>query len=333
MVLRGNRFAGRHSIRVASTALLAAFLCISGCAGTKGSQTSANNKQYQRILEQQKRKAEASEEADLQKKLPPANDPETSEQLGDAYLKQGNLGMAFIEYNKALKVNPDRAGTRQKLAYLMLKRGMWADAVTEFDTILGRSPKDTVALQGKATALLHLNRLKEAEQTLNAAIGYDTGLWQAYALLGTIYNRQKLYIPAIEAYEKAIAINPKAAAVYNDLGISFYMTGQYRESADVLLKAISLNASNLKTYNNLGLALFKMGMFPEALEAFKKGGDEASAYNNMGILYMEAKNYAKSIESFEKAIDAKPSYYENAHAGLQKAKAALKLHGEKSGLQ
>ena len=66
-----------------------------------------------------------------------------------------------------------------------------------------------------------------------------------------------------------------------------------------------------------------MEMFREAYEAFKKGGDEASAYNNMGVLFMETGDYARSIEFFEKAINAKPAYYEAAHDGLQKAKAAL----------
>jgi tetratricopeptide (TPR) repeat protein len=272
-------------------------------------QTSAVDKQYKRNIEQQQRKAEFSEEAEIEKKLPPANNPETFEQMGDVYLRQDNLGMTFIEYNKALKAGPDRIRTRQKVAYLMLKRGKWDDAVTEFDIILRQAPGNTVALQGKGTALLQLNRLKDAEQTLNVAIGYDSRLWHAYALLGIVYDRQKLHESVIKAYKKAITINPKIAGAYSNLGVSLYLTGQYQESADALLKAINLDTSHSKTYNNLGLSLFEIGLFPEAHETFKKG-DEASAYNNMGVLYMETKNYAKSIEFFEKAIEAKPRYYE-----------------------
>ncbi len=320
MVLTREHFTGKWFTGTSSAVvMIVALLLVSGC-GT--SRTSAVDRQYQRIVEQQQFKNEV-DDTDLEAKLPPANDPEAFERMGDTYLKTGNPGMAFLEYSKALKADPNRVRTRQKLAYLMLKRGMSAGAISEFDAILKKSPGDTGALQGKATALMQLNRLEDAEKVLNTAIDNDTGLWQAHALLGMVYDRQKLHGPAIEAYEKAIAINPKATAVYNNLGTSFYMTGRYQESARALLKAISLKAAGSETYNKLGLALFKMGLAPEAYEAFRKAGDEANACNNMGILYMETKDYARSVEFFEKAIDLKPTYYENAHAGLKKARAAL----------
>jgi len=321
MVLTKEHFTGKWFTGASSVVVMVvALLLVSGC-GT--SRTAAVDKQYQRMVEQQQIKNQAEEDTASEAKLPPVNDPEALERMGDAYLKTGNPGLAFFEYGKALKADPNRLRTRQKLAYLMLKRGMSAEAISEFDTILKKTPGDTGALQGKATALMQLNRLEEAEKVLNTAIDNDTGLWQAHALLGMVYDRQKLHEPAIEAYEKAIAINPKATAVYDNLGTSFYMTGRYRESARALLKAISLKTAGSETYNKLGLALFKMGLAPEAYEAFRKAGDEADACNNMGILYMEAKDYARSAEFFEKAIDLKPTYYENAHAGLKKARAAL----------
>lgn len=321
MVLTKRHFTGKWFTGASSMVVMtAALLLVSGC-GT--SRTAAVDRQYQRIVEQQQLKSEASDETGLEARLPPASDPEAFERMGDSYLKMGNPGMAFLEYSKALKADPNRVATRLKLAYLMLKRGMSAAAISEFDTILKKSPGDTGALQGKATALMQLGRLEDAEKVLHIAIDNDTGLWQAHALLGMVYDRQKLHVQAIEAYEKAIAINPKATAVYNNLGTSFYMTGRYKESARALLKVISLKAAGSETYNKLGLALFKMGLAPEAYEAFRKAGDEAEACNNMGILYMETKDYARSAEFFEKAIDLKPTYYENAHAGLKKARTAL----------
>ena len=242
--------------------------------------------------------------------------------MGDTYLKQGNIDMAFIQYGKALRIDPNRAGTRQKVGYLYLKKGLGAEALNEFNIILAKDQRNTSALQGKASALVQLNRLAEAEKVLQEVTDIDGRSWQAYLLLGTVYDRQKRYEDATVAYRKVIDINPKSASAYNNLGVSLFLMGRYRESVDALLSSISLDPSNLQSYNNLGLSLFKLGKYPEALETFRKGGDEASAYNNMGVLYMEEKNYAKAIEFFEKAIEAKPTYYESAHAGLKKAKAA-----------
>ena len=214
--------------------------------------------------------------------------------MGDAYLKQGNLDMAFIQYGKALRIDRDRLGTRQKVGYLYLKKGLAAEALNEFNIILAKDQRNTSALQGKANALVQLNRLPEAEKVLQEVTDIDGRSWQAYLLLGTVYDRQKRYEDATIAYRKAIEINPKSASAYNNLGVSLFLMGRYRESVDALLSSISLDSSNLQSYNNLGLSLFKLGKYPEALETFRKGGDEASAYNNMGVLYLEEKNYDKS---------------------------------------
>ncbi len=243
--------------------------------------------------------------------------------MGDVFFAQQNFGMAFVEYGKALKANPTRTAVRRKLGYLMLKKGFPADALSEFNAILEKDPRHVQALEGKATALLQLNRLTEAEETLSTAVTNDPKLWQAHALLGKVYDRQKLYDRAITAYGQAIAINPKAGPIYGNLGASLYLTGKYKESTEALLKAINQDASDSKTYNTLGLSLFKLKMYPEALEAFKKGSDEGTAHNGLGMLYLKDKNYEKAVESFEKAIALKPVYYESAHIGLQRAKAAL----------
>jgi tetratricopeptide (TPR) repeat protein len=273
------------------------------------------------MLEQQKMKAAASEEQLLKEKIPES--PDTFEQLGDAYLKQGNLDMAFIQYGKALRIDPGRMGTRQKVGHLYLKKGLATEAINEFNIVLSKDRRNTLALQGKAGGLIKLNRLPEAEKILKEVTAIDSESWRAYALLGNIYDRQRRFEDATVVYRKAIEINPKSASVYNDLGVSLFLAGKYRESADALLSAISLENSNIQSYNNLGLSLFKLKKYPEAFESFRKGGDEASAHNNMGVLYLEEKKYDEAIQHFEKAIRVKPSYHESAQAGLKKARNGL----------
>ena len=308
----------KYSLFIPAIAIL---LCSLSACGT--SRNAEMDKQYQRMVEKQQLRREAIEADEFQNKPSPATDPLASEQMGDNYLRAGNLPMAHLEYSKALKADPNRVEVRQKLAYLLLKQQMWSEALDEFDTILEKSPGDPGSMQGKATALMHLNRLGEAREILELLINNDSSLWQAHALLGTIYDRQKMYKLSIDEYEKALAINPKAAGLYEKLGRSLYMAGDYKQSAAVLLKAINQNGSNTNLYTSLGFALFKLGLIDEAYETFRKAGDEATACNNMGKMYLEAKDYPKSIEYFEKAIDLKPSYYEAANHGLTKARTAL----------
>ena len=70
------------------------------------------------------------------------------------------------------------------------------------------------------------------------------------------------------------------------------------------------------------MTLCKLGRYEEALEVFKKSGDEAAAYNNLGYIFMiEGKN-KEAIEAFEKALEIKPGFYTKAYENLKKAKTA-----------
>ena len=107
--------------------------------------------------------------------------------------------------------------------------------------------------------------------------------------------------------KRPVAINPNSSLLFNNLGMSRYLKGDYRRAAEAYSRAIRLDVNNRRAYNNLGLALFKLGHYDDALLAFKQGGDEAAAYNNMGCLYMADKKYAEAKTAFEKAIGMKPS--------------------------
>ena len=88
-------------------------------------------------------------------------------------------------------------------------------------------------------------------------------------------------------------------------------------------EAVKIEPSNQRMCNNLGLALYKLGRYPEALEVFKRGGDEPGAYYNMGSLFMMEGKNREAVVAFEKAIEAKPAFYTRAYEKKKKAQAAL----------
>ena len=50
--------------------------------------------------------------------------PSESEKIADRYLQEGNVIMAFIQYNKALQADPSRTAIRYKLGRLFLQKGL-----------------------------------------------------------------------------------------------------------------------------------------------------------------------------------------------------------------
>ena len=183
-------------------------------------------------------------------------------------------------------------------------------------------PSSALAFEGAGRVYLARGQTEKAKKEFEEAAEKDPNLWQASGYLGIILDREKKYDEAIVQYRKAIAVHPRSAALFNNLGMSYFYKAEYARAAESFITALKIDPSNRTAQNNLGLALFKLGKYEDALEAFKKGAGEASAQNNMGCLYMSEKNYEKAIRAFEKAIDLNPAYYDKANENLKRAKVA-----------
>jgi tetratricopeptide (TPR) repeat protein len=95
--------------------------------------------------------------------------------------------------------------------------------------------------------------------------------------------------------------------VHNNLGFAYLLYDNYNAAIDAFQKAIALNDQNKRFHNNLGLAYAKKGQFDLAIEQFRLTGDEFSANYRLGqILYREG-NYQMALQYNEKAHHAKTS--------------------------
>jgi len=121
-------------------------------------------------------------------------------------------------------------------------------------------------------------------------------------------------------YQQDSWLNPGNGLIYNNLGVSYSLAGNYKKAVVAFHRAIDLNYREGKVYNNLAMALANLERYDEALDAFKKVGGEAVAYNNMGCIYMSRGMFEDAVRSFEKAIELEPGYYAKAGDNLKKAK-------------
>jgi len=316
-----------HTKVLVYTLILTLAVGASGCASNKNNPQSLVESEYKKVMERQKQITAADEGMVVPKDLPEMT-AERYEQIGDNHIRQNNSGLAFVNYEKSRRLDPRRSSVRYKMGILFLNKGLQEDALKEFEEILKNDPKYTLAYEGQGQVFFAKGDLKKAKENFIQTLSLDPKMWQAHSYLGIIYNHQKNCDAAIKEYEAALAINNKSSALYNNAGMSYYMKGDYEKAKEYYIKALRIEPGNIRVYNNFALALCKMGRYDDAFEAFKKGGDEASACNNLGYVYLTEKKYREAIKAFQKAIELNPKYYVKAHENMKRADTALKVQSQ-----
>lgn len=291
---------------------------LSGCAGKglKFEISSADNssKQLQEL-------AQAQQDVFVPDKQLPDMTSDEIEALGDSLLNQGKPALAYVQYEKALKLKPDNVRIIYKQGLAFQVAGKNDDAIVQFNQVVKKDPKFDPAYEGLGRVYFQKKDYANAELNFRKAVDLNHKRWMSYNYLGSIYDFKQDYEQAIVEYTSALSVRNDQGFIYNNLGVSCLLAGRNQEAVDAFNKAMEKNFRENRVYNNKALALANLGRYDEALDAFRLGGGEAHAYNNLGCIYLEKGKYEEAIGCFEKAIAVSPSFYVKAGENLKKAKA------------
>jgi Flp pilus assembly protein TadD len=283
-----------------------------GCASRHAPRTTLHMGDYHKLLEKQK----------ALKNLPEMT-AEDYEMVGDTYFRQNNLPMAFVQYDKALRMAPTKSSLRYKKGLIFLARRLAEDALREFREVLKADGTFALAYEGIGQAFLLIGDMREAEAHFQRAITFDASLWKSHNALGMIYDHQHLFDKAVASYKVSMALKKNDGSLFNNLGVSYYRRGDYGNAIRAFETALNMGHAEAKVYNNLGLSLAQLGRYQEALIAFTKGGDKSKAYNNLGVIYLTAGKYEEAAAAFAEAMKSSPRYYTTANHNSRIAQQVL----------
>jgi len=130
--------------------------------------------------------------------------------------------------------------------------------------------------------------------------------------LGIFELKSRRYQAAIEAFSKAIEINPHDDMAYNHRGIAWSQKGDYDRAIADYTKAIDINPGYTNAYNHRGIAWTQKSDYDQAIADYTKAIDitprYANAYNNRGGAWFQKGDYDQAIADYTKAIDINPGY-------------------------
>lgn len=154
---------------------------------------------------------------------------------GNQLVRSGKLDEALEIYAKAEKSDP-------KNPKLQLVYGL------------------TLAQKGQAV---------EAARHLRAAVQLES-TYQGWYSLGLVYANQNAFVEAMEAYQEAIKLNPRAYKTWYQLGLVQAAQGRFKEAIQSYGQAIEMNPQFDDGYIGLGSAYFWFGEREQAKQQVAK---------------------------------------------------------------
>ena len=249
------------------------------------------------------------------------------EQAADGFLRRNKPEMAFVHFNKALKIDPENSAVRIKKGDLLVGKGLEEQALAEYLRVLEADPDHAQANEAAGAVFFRAGLFVEAETHLLMAVKANPMLWKAHNYLGNFYNRQERHDVAVEHFNEALEMHKGGGSheIYNNLGVALIAMEEYDQAINSFRLALKNGGVSSRTYNNLGLALTRLGRLDEALEAFKYAGGEAKANNNLGYVLLTDGRPADAVPYFERAVETAPSYYVKAAENLKRARMAARF--------
>ena len=155
--------------------------------------------------------------------------------------------------------------------------------------------------------------------------------------MGVIHQEQGKLDKAIDAYKKALSINPDYAEAFINLGNALREQDKLDKAIDAYNKALSINPDYAETYNNMGITFQNQGKLDEAIDAYKKAisikPDFPGTYKNIGNALARVR-FTKPDRDLQKTIIsilnrktyASPSDIASAAISLLKFEPNLQKH-------
>ena len=161
--------------------------------------------------------------------------------LGLALVRAGDYANANAPLRQALSLEPNNDGARRALAIALMGQEKYQEASREIAQLLFRSPEDAALLELAAKSFLQQRRYQEAATVLERRLSLPNTtsfLWSQY---GDALDGAGRTPEALEAYRKAVALDPESIITRYGLGYLHWKLYQYdnaeRELLEVLRRA------------------------------------------------------------------------------------------------
>ncbi len=198
--------------------------------------------------------------------------------LASTYSQQMDFDQSFKYINQALRINP-----RYRDAYVL-----------------------------KGSNYLVLGKIDLAKSSYETAVQQDPKFFEAYLMLGSLYQAEKNPI-CIEYYTTAAELQPKNPDVLYALAYAKQVFGKVDEALPIYRNMIQIDTSYYIALFQIGhIKQFNVGELDSAIYFYKSALQSeprfVEAWHNLGLCYEDLGDKTRALQSYAKALKYNPDF-------------------------
>ena len=197
-------------------------------------------------------------------------------EVGQSYILEGKYQNAYVEFQKAVELNPLDKELYYYIGFIQAKWGAYDKSIEYF----------------------------------KKAIYIDKHYAEAHNHLGIAYLSLQKWDKAIDSFNKAIRepLYGTPEVAYYNLGTAYYYKGDYLESLSTIKEALKRKEIFPQAQYLKGQIYNKLGKTSEAVKAYKNAikhyDDYGEAHLELAKIYLKEGDRRKAFEHFERAANS-----------------------------
>ena len=235
---------------------------------------------------------------------------ERSLEKARAYISQGKINEATIEFKNAIKADSNSAEAHHEFGLALLRKKDYRSALREFRRAVYINP-GFIDARFQLGILLVLSRdIPHAKEELEKIRAQDKNAIEARFLAANIAMVEKDYDKALKELQEALLKEPKKASTYNDLAFVHIARKNFKEAEGAFRKALEIEPGFTRARIALANLYFVMRDQEKAEEelilAIKADQENESLLHLLGTYYSNTRRLDEYEKLYRDLLQKKP---------------------------